>query len=199
MMNWSAGLSRFIHRFSQAGAPSGARLGAQQTLNVQRPALRLGSGLAAEREERLLPALICALFDVEGSAGAWPPKRVTPLLDLAGLDRVTSGLHLCGTSFPSSFRRGPPSRAIRQAILQEGLFVLEEGLLAETGRSFEALSPLLRGYALAAFERGELGFPQEAAERFMDCLVETATFAFLNFESELGTFASEVPDGAWRS
>lgn len=73
-------------------------------------------------------------------------------------------------------------------MLIEGLAALDSGLLAETGALFEKLSPTLRGYVLSAFERGDLGFPLDDAERFMDCLVETVTFAFLNYETGIDAF-----------
>jgi hypothetical protein len=197
-MNWQLGLTRFIRRFPQTGDPPHTpvvwTLFHARPRRVEAPPAR---GFTAEREERLLPALIGALFDLEGSYGAWPPKRLTPLLELAGLDRVTGGMHLRGTNFPPSFRPGPPSRGLRQTVLQEGLAALDDGLLTETGATFDELSPLLRGYVLSAFERGELGFPREAAERFIDCLVETVTFAFLNFELELSPLAEEEAGDQW--
>lgn len=189
-MSWQLGLSRFIRGLPHVGepfpasaprAPIPTRLGPKCTFGI-------------DREARLLPALIVALFDFEGRYGAWPPTRISELLDLAGLDRATTALHLQGPSLPSSFFRGPLPRGGRQSLLLEGLAALDAGLLAETGARFDELSPTLRGYVLSAFERGDLGFPRDAAERFMDCMVETVTFALLNWELELTPLPIDAGD-----
>lgn len=194
-MSWQFGLSRFIHGFVRGDETS--RL-ADRLTDPQRPrskptAWAIASAISVEREELLLPALVAAVLDVEGSCGAWPPRRVKALLELAGLDRITGGMHLRGPNFPPSFHCGPRSRGLRQTVLLEGLAALDEGLLAETGLSFEMLSPPQRGVVLGAFERGELGCMRDDAERFMDCLVETVTFAYLNVELPAGYDANRVP------
>jgi hypothetical protein len=192
-MSWQLGLSRFIHGFvpvDEASLTAGLLRTQQGGLG-----LVLVRAFSVEREELLLPALISALFQFDGAGGAWPPRRVKELLELAGLDRITGGMHLRGPNFPPSFHQGPRCRVLRQTVLLEGLAALDEGLLAETGSTFEELSPLLRGYVLGAFERGELRYSRDDAERFMDCLVETVTFAFLNFEHEPSLQTEDAPDG----
>ncbi|TXI24664.1 MAG: hypothetical protein E6Q67_02285 [Roseateles sp.] len=188
-MGWQLGLSRFIHGFTQ-DAP----------LLLARPAM--GSGLDAraalgrDREERLLPALIEALFDTGPAHTAWPPRRVSELLDLAGLDHADTALHLQGPCLPASFFKGALSRGGRHTLLLQGLATLDAGLQAQAGALFDELSPALRGYVLGAFERGELGCPQHEAERFMDGLIETVTFALLNCEAEADIRAPGA--SAWR-
>lgn len=191
-MSWQLGLSRFIHgRLSHAAEPSSA-LSARTLPLPAHAGLKPRGAFTVDREASLLPALICAMFNFEGRAGTWPPTRVVELLDLAGLDRANSALHHQGPNFPSRYFRGFLPRGCRQTLLLEGLAALDSGLFAETGALFEGLSPTLRGYVLSAFERGELGMPQEAAERFMDCLVETVTFAFLNWELELNPLPDDL-------
>lgn len=155
-MSWQLGLSRFIHGCPAfADAPSF-------------PAPSAGSRLPAEREARLLPALIATLFDLNGSFANWLPTRVTELLDWAG---EMPGRHdACA------------SRGAREALLLEGLAALDAGLLRESGARFETLSPVLRGHVLDAFECGELGLARDTAARFIDGLVHAVTFAFLNIE-----------------
>jgi hypothetical protein len=196
-MSWQLGLSRFIHGLALVGEPARAR--EQPRSQTKPPGLAPVCAFSIEREEQLLPALISALFDFEGSYGAWPPRRVKELLELAGLDRITGGQHLRGPNFRPSFNGGPRCRGLRQTVLLEGLAALDKGLLAETGSTFEELSPLLRGYVLGAFERGDMGFSRAGAERFMDCLVETVTFAFLNFELGLTPLQEDAPEGGHAS
>lgn len=194
-MNWPLGLSRFIHGLSHFAGPSQEVNRAEAFRPPLHAAMRPRTSFSIEREVSILPALICALFDFEGRCGAWPPRRVTELLDLAGLDRVTGGLHLQGPNLPQSFFPRTSPRGCRLTLLLEGLAALDSGLVAETGATFDELSPTLRGYVLSAFERGELGFAQDAAERFMDCLVETVTFAFLNWEPEPDPMATAAANG----
>lgn len=184
-MSWQLVLSRFIYGFTHDCESMRRTRNAEVLRPAPRARFAPRDAFTLDREEHLLPALITALFDVQGRYGAWPPCRVIALLDLAGLDRATAELLLQGPCLPASFFKGPLSRGTRHTILLEGLEALDTGLHAETGAIFDELSPTLRGYVLGAFERGELGFPRDEAERFMDCLVETATFAFLNWKLEL--------------
>ncbi len=185
-MGWQLGLSRFIHGFTQ-----------EAPWLLPRPALGGGPGSSAalprEREDRLLRALIAALFEDDQQRPEWPPGRVNDLLDLAGLDHADTALHLQGPCLPDSFFKGALSRAGRRAVLLQGLATLDAGLQAQAGALFDELSPALRGYVLGAFERGELGCPQQEAERFMDCFIETVTFALLNCEVEAGTARPALP------
>lgn len=174
-MGWQLGLSRFIHGFSNGDGAG---------LSPDAPSWFGLDALAPGREALLLPALIEALYEAHGPHTDWPPRSVQELLDLAGLDHADTLLHLQGPGLPARFVHSPRSRGQRQALLLQGLAALDAGLRAETGALFEGLSPTLRGYALGAFERGELGAPRHEAERFMDCLFETVTFARLNWESE---------------
>jgi hypothetical protein len=184
IMSWPLALTRFIHGLPHFMAPGQAADGSPRKPEAPLSRPRRHSKYNAERESQLLPALIMALFDFEGRFTTWPPHRVTALIDMAGLDRATGALHLQGAGLPVSFHHGVLSRGARQALLVEGLAALDQGLMSETGAYFEELSPTLRGYVLSAFERGDLGHRREAAEKFMDCVVETVAFAFLNWELE---------------
>lgn len=185
-MNWQLGLSRFMHGWiSHPTALSSYFVGLGEMQRPYHAVLQPRSPFTVERESNLLPALICALFDFEGQSGTWPPARVCELIDLAGLDHAHSDLHHLGPKIPKRFFRGSLPRGRRQTVILDGLAALDASLLSETSAQFEELSPTLRGYVLGAFERGDLGLPRDQAERFMDCMVETVTFAFLNFELEL--------------
>lgn len=155
-MSWPLGLSRFIHGFPRFGEPPCAP-----------PALARAGRLDAERQARLLPAVIATLLGFDGRLGAWPPTCVASLMDWAG----------CGCDM----------RRARESVLLDGLAALDDGLLRACNLRFEVLSPVLRRHVLDAFARGELGLRADAAQRFMDGLAEAATFAFLNVELALAT------------
>lgn len=157
-MSWQLGLSRFIHGFPTFADPPG-------TSDIGPHPAASGLRLAPERELQIVPAVIATLLDFDGRFGAWPPIRVAKLLDWAGSD-------------------GEPRRA-REALLCEGLAVLDESVCRECNVGFESLSPVQRRDVLSVFARGELGLPREVSALFMDSLVEVAAFAFLNFELDL--------------
>ena len=164
-MSWALGLSRFIHGLPRPGERSRGR----RTPARRRP-------IDAERQARLLPAVIATLLDVDGHLGTWPPTCVASLLDWAA--------------------RGCEQRSGRETLLLDGLAALEDGLLRECNLHFEVLSPVLRRHVLDAFARGELGLRAEAARRFMDSFVETATIAFLNVERALAPLPGASTHGA---
>lgn len=193
-MKWQFSLPRFFQGLSHLAEPVKRSSGIRFSELAPWPGQTSRTSLTAEREAKLLPALICTLFDLEGYHKTWPPTRVAALLDLAGLDRATTPAHLQGPNLPSNSFKRAMSRGSRQALLRDGLAALDASLLAEIGSSFDELSPVTRGYVLNAFARGDLGFSSEEAEIFIDCMLEVVTFAFLNFELELDPLPTNAPD-----
>jgi len=183
-MTWQFGPTRFVHVSCHIGESVRPVVRARPWIPGMSGGLAGAPSLTADREERLLVALISTLSDYEGRCGEWPPSRVDRLLDLAGSDRVTGALRLPAQSDASRDCIRPLTRPGRKAVLVAGLAALDTGLKTGTDAAFDELCPIHRGQVLGAFVRGDLGHPREAAERFMDCLIETVTFAFLNFEFE---------------